>query len=51
MLLYGVLFMAIILFLPEGILGLTQRKQRPASSHDTGAAQTAREGAASGGPR
>jgi hypothetical protein len=52
MLLYGLLFMAIILFLPEGILGLAQRKRRPASIHDTGAAQAARgEGAAPGGPR
>ena len=40
MLLYGFLFMAIILFLPEGILGLTQRKRRPVSSHDTGVAQS-----------
>jgi branched-chain amino acid transport system permease protein len=51
MLLYGLLFMAIILFLPEGILGLTQRR-RPTPSHDTGVAQAARgDGAASGGPR
>ncbi len=52
MLLYGFLFMAIILFLPEGILGLTQRKQRPASVRDGGAAPAARgEGAARGGQR
>jgi branched-chain amino acid transport system permease protein len=51
MLLYGLLFMAIILFLPEGILGLTQRR-RPAPSHDAGAAHPPRgEVAAPGGPR
>jgi branched-chain amino acid transport system permease protein len=51
MLLYGLLFMAIILFLPEGILGLVQRR-RPVGSHDTAPAQAARgEGAASGGTR
>lgn len=42
MLLYGLLFMAIILFLPEGILGLVQRVRRPAGFHDTRAAETAR---------
>jgi hypothetical protein len=52
MLLYGLLFMAIILFLPEGILGLTQRKRRPAPSRDTGATPPPRgEIAAPGGPR
>jgi branched-chain amino acid transport system permease protein len=52
MLLYGLLFMAIILFLPEGILGLAQRKRRPAAFHDAGAAQAPRvESAAPGGPR
>lgn len=52
MLLYGLLFMAIILFLPEGILGLARRARRPAPFHDTRAAQAARgEDAASGGPR
>jgi len=52
MLLYGLLFMAIIVFLPEGILGLTQRARRPASSHDTGTAHApGGEGAAPGGPR
>ncbi len=52
MLLYGLLFMAIILFLPEGILGLAQRIRRPASFHDARAAEAARaEGAASEGPR
>ena len=42
MLLYGGLFMAIILFMPEGILGLVTRVRRPATFHDTGAAETAR---------
>lgn len=42
MLLYGLLFMAIILFLPEGILGLVQRVRRPTSFHDTGTAEAAR---------
>ncbi len=42
MLLYGLLFMAIILFLPEGILGLVQRFRKPAGFHDTRAAETAR---------
>ena len=42
MLLYGLLFMAIILFLPEGILGLVQRVRRPAGFHDTGTAEAAR---------
>ena len=52
MLLYGLLFMAIILFMPEGILGLTQRKRRPAPSRDTGATPPPRgEIAAPGGPR
>ncbi|HEU5320242.1 MAG TPA: branched-chain amino acid ABC transporter permease [Methylomirabilota bacterium] len=44
MLLYGLLFMAIILFLPEGILGLVQRVRRPAGFHDTAAAGAARSG-------
>ena len=38
MLLYGLLFMGIILFLPEGILGLVKRHRQPASFHDTQAA-------------
>jgi branched-chain amino acid transport system permease protein len=42
MLLYGVLFMAIILFLPEGILGLVQRVRQPRAFHDTAAAEIAR---------
>ncbi len=42
MLLYGLLFMAIILFFPEGILGFLQRVRRPASFHDTRAAEAAR---------
>lgn len=42
MLLYGVLFMGIILFLPEGILGLVQRVRRPKAFHDTRAAEAAR---------
>jgi branched-chain amino acid transport system permease protein len=46
MLLYGLLFMAIILFLPEGILGFVQRVRRPAGFHDTRAAAAARDEAA-----
>jgi branched-chain amino acid transport system permease protein len=42
MLLYGLLFMGIILFLPEGILGLVQRVRRPTSFHDTRTAEAAR---------
>ena len=44
MLLYGLLFMGIILFLPEGILGLVQRARQPRSFHDTQAAEAARAG-------
>ena len=44
MLLYGLLFMGIILFLPEGILGLVQRFRQPAGFHDTRAAEAARTG-------
>lgn len=42
MLVYGVLFMAVILFMPEGILGVVRRLRQPAGFHDTGAAQAAR---------
>ncbi len=35
MLFYGLLFMAIILFLPEGILGLVERVRAPRTFHDT----------------
>jgi branched-chain amino acid transport system permease protein len=42
MLLYGLLFMSIILFMPEGILGLIQRVRRPTGFHDTRAAEAAR---------
>ena len=42
MLLYGLLFMGIILFMPEGILGLIQRVRRPTGFHDTRAAEAAR---------
>jgi branched-chain amino acid transport system permease protein len=42
MLLYGALFMTIILFMPEGILGLVGRARRPGTFHDTGAAEAAR---------
>jgi branched-chain amino acid transport system permease protein len=42
MLFYGALFMGIILFMPEGILGLVQRVRRPAGFHDTRGAQRAR---------
>ena len=42
MLAYGVLFMAVILFMPEGILGVVRRLRQPAGFHDTGAAQAAR---------
>jgi len=45
LLLYGVLFMGIILFLPEGILGLVQRVRSPRAFHDTEAAEAARRGA------
>jgi len=41
MLLYGLLFMGVILFMPEGILGLIQRVRRPTTFHDTRAAQAA----------
>jgi branched-chain amino acid transport system permease protein len=52
MLLYGLLFMAIIVFLPEGILGLTLRARRRASSLDTGAAKAVMgESVAPDGPR
>jgi branched-chain amino acid transport system permease protein len=44
MLLYGLLFMAIILFMPEGILGVVQRLRRPAGFHDTREADAARPG-------
>ena len=39
MLLYGLLFMAIILFLPEGLLGLVKRARQPKTFHDTAAAR------------
>lgn len=42
MLAYGVLFMAVILFMPEGILGVVRRLRQPAGFHDTGMAQAAR---------
>jgi branched-chain amino acid transport system permease protein len=42
MLLYGLLFMGVILFMPEGILGLVRRVRRPTTFHDTRAAQEAR---------
>jgi hypothetical protein len=42
MLAYGVLFMAVILFMPEGILGVVRRLRQPAGFHDTGVAQAAR---------
>jgi branched-chain amino acid transport system permease protein len=38
MLLYGLLFMGVILFMPEGILGLAKRAGRPTGFHDTRAA-------------
>jgi branched-chain amino acid transport system permease protein len=41
MLLYGVLFMAVILFMPEGLLGLVRRLRQPSTFHDTGAAHAA----------
>ncbi|HEV8458098.1 MAG TPA: branched-chain amino acid ABC transporter permease [Methylomirabilota bacterium] len=44
MLLYGLLFMAIILFMPEGILGLVKRLRQPAGFHDTREAEAARTG-------
>jgi branched-chain amino acid transport system permease protein len=42
MLLYGLLFMGIILFMPEGILGVIQRVRRPTGFHDTRAAEAAK---------
>jgi branched-chain amino acid transport system permease protein len=48
MLLYGLLFMGIILFLPEGILGLIKRIRQPAAFHDTLAAELARSERAAG---
>jgi branched-chain amino acid transport system permease protein len=44
MLLYGLLFMGIILFMPEGILGLVKRLRQPAAFHDTREAEAARAG-------
>ena len=44
MLLYGLLFMGIILFMPEGILGVIRRVRRPAGFHDTRAADAAKGG-------
>jgi branched-chain amino acid transport system permease protein len=38
MLFYGLLFMAVILFMPEGILGLVRRVRQPKTFHDTRAA-------------
>jgi branched-chain amino acid transport system permease protein len=44
---YGVLFMAVILFMPEGILGVVRRLRQPTGFHDTEAARAARgDGAA-----
>jgi branched-chain amino acid transport system permease protein len=40
---YGLIFMAVILFMPEGILGVLRRLRQPAGFHDTGAAQGVRE--------
>ena len=42
MLLYGALFMTIILFMPEGILGLVRRARGPATFHAPLAAEAAR---------
>ena len=42
MLLYGLLFMGVILFMPEGILGLAKRARRPTGFHDTRAAEADR---------
>jgi branched-chain amino acid transport system permease protein len=39
---YGVLFMGVILFMPEGILGAVRRFRQPTGFHDTAAAQAAR---------
>ena len=44
MLLYGLLFMGIILFMPEGILGVIRRVRRPTGFHDTRAADAAKGG-------
>jgi branched-chain amino acid transport system permease protein len=48
MLFYGLLFMGIILFMPEGILGLARRLRRPETFHDTAAAEAARRGESDG---
>jgi len=40
-------FMAVILFMPEGILGVARRLRQPAGFHDTAAADGARAGDAS----
>jgi hypothetical protein len=39
-----VLFMTVILFMPEGILGVIRRLRQPAGFHDTEAAHAARKG-------
>jgi hypothetical protein len=44
LLVYGVLFMAVILFMPEGILGVVRRLRQPAGFHDAEAAQAGRRG-------
>jgi hypothetical protein len=36
--------MAVILFMPEGILGVVRRFRQPVGFHDTDAAQAARRG-------
>lgn len=48
MLFYGLLFMAIILFLPEGILGLLRRDRRPHDFHRTAPKDGEEKPAASG---
>jgi branched-chain amino acid transport system permease protein len=50
MLFYGLLFMGIILFLPEGILGLVQRVRSPGTFHDTQAAEALRQADPPGEP-
>jgi branched-chain amino acid transport system permease protein len=50
MLAYGALFMGVILFMPEGILGFAQRLRPPAAFHDTREAARARASAQAAPP-
>jgi branched-chain amino acid transport system permease protein len=50
MLFYGVLFMGVILFMPEGILGIVRRTRQPREFHDTPLAQAVQSGQDAAGP-